>query len=176
MRKVILFSAMSLDGWVADKNGKIEWLTSFPNPAGSDYGINDFLSTVDTTLMGNNTYKDVLELSETFPYADKTNYVFTRNKELQNNEQVQYVHTAVNDFVKKLKEQEGKDIWLAGGGLLNGAMIEAGLIDEMILHLIPVVLGEGRAAFGGVDVVKSFDLTACKTYETGVVELHYRKK
>lgn len=175
MKKVKVYIATSLDGWIADKEGKIDWLTGFPNPEGTDYGYSEFLATIDTTLIGNSTYKDILILSEEFPYPDKTNYVFTRNPSLQDTKYVQFVHTPAAEFVRELKQGAGADIWLVGGGLLNGSLLEAGLIDEMIIHVMPVILGDGIPLFGGVNVNTAFELLRHKAYSSGVLELHYKK-
>jgi dihydrofolate reductase len=175
MRKLKVYTAVSLDGYIATREGKIEWLTGFPNPEGTDYGYTEFLATIDTTLMGNNTYKDVLTLSETYPYPDKNNYVFTRDSTQKNTEFVQFISRDITAFVAELKKETGKDIWLAGGGQLNGALLQADLIDEMILHVIPVVLGDGLPLFGGIPMEKVCRLTAAKTYSSSVLELHYAR-
>ncbi|MGO4288356.1 dihydrofolate reductase family protein [Chitinophaga sp. RAB17] len=175
MRKIKVYTAVSLDGYIATREGKIEWLTGFPNPEGTDYGYAEFLATIDTTLMGNNTYKDVLRLSETYPYPDKTNYVFTRDSIHVDTEFVQFISRDIIEFVTGLKKADGKDIWLAGGGQLNGALLQADLIDEMILHVIPVVLGDGLPLFGGIPMEKVFKLSATKTYSSSVLELHYER-
>lgn len=173
MRKLKIYTAMSLDGYIATKEGNIDWLTSFPNPEGTDYGYAAFMTGIDTTLMGNNTYKDVLTLSETYPYPDKTNYVFTRGNNEVDTEYVQFINSDIEGFVSKLKAAPGKDIWLAGGGQLNGALLQADVVDEMIVHVIPVVLGDGLPLFGGIAMQKVFRLVDTKTYSSGVLELHY---
>jgi len=175
MRKIKVYIAISLDGYIATREGKIEWLTGFPNPEGTDYGYAEFLTTIDTTLMGNNTYKDVLVLSETFPYPDKTNYVFTRDSTQTDTAFVKFISGDITRFVEGLKKQDGTDIWLVGGGQLNGALLQADLIDEMIIHVIPVVLGDGLPLFGGIPMEKVFRLTGSKTYSSSVLELHYEK-
>ncbi len=175
MRKVKLYIAISLDGFIADKDGKIEWLTGFPNPTGTDYGYEAFLATIDTTLIGHTTYRDILQLADVFPYPDKTNYVFTADSTIQHTEYIQFINPSLPDFIKELKAKPGKDIWLVGGGILNGKFLEADLIDEIIIHQMPVVLGEGVPLFGKVSLVKSFSLTHHAVYETGVLELTYIK-
>jgi dihydrofolate reductase len=82
MRKIVLYIAASLDGKIARKDGDVKWLDEFSDPEQMDYGYNDFLNSIDTTLMGNNTYKQLLGFGIDFPYRGKTNYVFTRNARL----------------------------------------------------------------------------------------------
>ncbi|SEW54040.1 dihydrofolate reductase family protein [Chitinophaga arvensicola] len=171
MKKLKVYIAVSLDGYIATRDGKIDWLTGFPNPENTDYGYADFLATIDTTLMGHHTYKDVLVLSETFPYPDKTNYVFTRDSIRTDTTFVKFISKDILEFVAQLKKENGRDIWLVGGGQLNGAL--ASLIDEMTIHVIPVVLGDGLPLFGGIAMEKTFRLTGTKTYPNSVLELHY---
>ncbi|PSL47887.1 dihydrofolate reductase [Chitinophaga niastensis] len=175
MKKLKVYIAIGLDGYIATKEGNIDWLTGFPNPEGTDYGYTDFLATIDTTFIGNSTYKDILILSETFPYPDKTNYVFTRDATQQNTEFVQFISKGITAFVREIKAGSGKDIWLVVGGQLNGALLQEDLIDEMIIHIIPVVLGDGIPLFGGIAMEKIFKPTATKTYSSGVLELHYAR-
>ncbi len=90
-RKIILYIACSLDGKIADRTGSVSWLEELPNPDQTDYGYNDFLASVDTTIMGNKTYRHILGFGIDFPYQEKINYVITRNKTLAHDENVQYV-------------------------------------------------------------------------------------
>lgn len=114
MKKVILYIAMSLNGKIARKNGSVDWLESLPNPEKTDYGYNDFVKTIDTTIMGNSTYQQLMSWGIEFPYDGKKNYVFTKNTTLENTEYVDFVSENHIDFVCKLKQQEGNDIWLIG--------------------------------------------------------------
>ncbi|NSL90738.1 dihydrofolate reductase [Chitinophaga sp. Mgbs1] len=175
MRKLKIYIATSLDGYIADHNGNIEWLTGFPNPEQTDYGYADFLAGIDTTLMGYKTYQDVLKLSETFPYPGLANYIFSRDKSHQDTEFVTFVKEEAGAFVSRLKSLPGKDIWLIGGGELNAAILEHDLVDEMIIHTMPVVLGAGRSVFAGIPMEKTFGLESVKTYSSGVVEARYTR-
>lgn len=175
MRKLKVYIAISLDGYIADKNGGIDWLTGFPNPEQTDYGYAAFYATIDTTLMGNKTYQDILKMSETFLYPDVKNYIFSRDTSHQDTQYVTFVKEDIPGFVNKLKAAPGKDIWLIGGGEINAAMLQHDLIDEMIIHVFPVILGEGRPLFSGIAMEKTFKLGEVKTYSSGATELHYTK-
>lgn len=176
MRKITLFSAMSLDGYVARPDGNIDWLIGFPNPEKLDYGYADFLAGIDTTLMGNKTYQQILTFDMPFPYPDKKNYVFTRSDGYADTTFVQFVSQDIAGFVYNLKRQPGGNIWLIGGGEVNGSMLEHDLIDELYLHIIPVVLGEGIPLFDArVSFEKKFKLTRTKTYYNSILELLYEK-
>lgn len=177
MRKITLFSALSLDGHVARVDGNIDWLTSFPNPENLDFGYAEFIRTVDTTLMGNKTYQQVISFDIPFPYADKKNFVFTRSKDYADTEFVQFVSGDPAGFVHDLKQGAGGDIWCIGGGQINGLLMEHDLIDELYLHMIPVVLGEGIPLFDGPRAVeKQFVLKGSQAYYNNILELRYAKK
>ena len=175
MRKIKLYIAVSIDGFIADKNGRVEWLENLPNPDFLDYGYFDMYNSIDTTLMGNITYQQVLGFDMPFPYSDKTNFVFTRNQSLTEDENVTFVNNNIIDFVKKMKSKKGKSIWLIGGGQVNSILLNANLIDEMIVSYMPIVLGDGIPLFSSNTQLKSFRLLKSETFSTGVVSLTYVK-
>ncbi len=108
MINVILYIAASLDNYIARQDGNVDWLDypdyQLPN---EDYGYPDFYKNIGTTLMGYNTYKIVLGFDVPFPYPDKTNYVFTRSTDKQDNEFVKFISGDIVEFVRQLKN--GKD-------------------------------------------------------------------
>jgi dihydrofolate reductase len=173
MRKIKLYIAISLDGKIAKPDGDISWLDELPNPVHLDYGYADFLSSIDTTLMGNNTYKQLLGFGIDFPYRGKENYVFTRNSELIEDENVTFISHDPATFVNDLKSGEGGDIWLIGGGEVNTLLLNEKLIDEFIIFIIPIVLGEGIPLFGLTPVEGKLSMIMSKTYGNGVVEIKY---
>ena len=168
MRKIILYIATSLDGFIADKNHGLDWLESFPHPEGEDYGYADLMTHIDTTLMGRNTFRILEDFAGPFPYPDTKNYVFSTSLKATNLP-VDLVETGPVAFVKDLKNQRGKDIWLIGGGKLNTTLANAGLIDEIILTQIPVFLGQGIPVFGELEKPLKFKEQKWKTYANGVV-------
>lgn len=176
MRKIKLYSAASLDNYIARPNGEVDWLEIFPIPEGEDFGYTDFIANVDTTLMGNNTYQEVLGFDVPFPYKGLTNYVFTRQQDLEPADYVQFVSENVVDFIKALREKPGKDIWLIGGGQLNTLLLNHDLIDEVILTVFPIILGEGIPLFGNQPKEQILDLVEHKAYDNGFLKLVYRRK
>lgn len=168
MRKVKLFVATSLDCYIAKKDDNIDWLFT-----GGDYGYDDFYSSIDTTLTGYLTYKQVLGFGVPFPYPDKTNYIFSRNHKQEDNNPVIFVSTDPAEFVRKLKEEKGKDIWLVGGGQINTILFNANLIDEMIISIHPVILGEGIPLFAGKADFKQFTLADTKTLDNGLLQVKF---
>jgi len=172
VRKVVLYIASSLDNFIARPDGSVDWLSSpeflLPN---EDYGYNDFYPTIDTTLMGNSTYKFILDQDVPFPYPDKTNYVFSRSANNHVTEFVRFISEAPTDFVRRLKQEKGEDIWLIGGGQINSILLDKDLIDKIILTLIPMTLGEGIPLFHGKYKEVKFNLEDSKSYQNGIVQL-----
>ncbi|MTI21837.1 dihydrofolate reductase [Fulvivirga sp. RKSG066] len=171
MRKLISYMAMSIDGKIARLDGDVKWLDKIPNPDKTDYGYGDFYKSIDTTLMGRTTYEHVKSFGFDY-YKDTRNYVFS-SKKSENQKYLHFISEDAVDFTKKLKTQEGKNIWLIGGGKLNASMLKAGLIDELMLFVMPIVLGEGIAAFEGLDLMHDAKLIDTKNYNNSVTYLHY---
>ncbi|MBC8757686.1 dihydrofolate reductase [Kordia sp. YSTF-M3] len=176
MRKLILHIAISLDGKIARLNGDVDWLDAIPHKEGVDYGFYEMYNSIDTTIQGNKTYQKVLSWDVPFPYKDKENYVFTTNSELKNNEDVSFIAKDHIQFVKDLKQKNGKDIWLIGGGQINALLLKANLIDELQIFIMPIVIPEGIPLFGELSYDQQFELSATESYESGVVGLVYKPR
>lgn len=174
MRHIKLYIATSLDNYIARPNGSVDWLESFPNPDGNDYGYKDFLATIDTTLMGNNTYKEILGFDIPFPYPDKVNYVFTQQHDIKEAAFVRFINKDIISFIQDLKHQTGKDIWLIGGGQLNTVLLNADLIDEMIITIVPIILGEGIPLFTPGAKENVFELIHSQAFPSGMVQMSYK--
>ncbi|WP_409276116.1 dihydrofolate reductase family protein [Neobacillus sp. SCS-31] len=172
-RKVVLFIASSLDGYIATKDESLEWL--FKVEGEGDNGFSEFLDTVDTVLMGKKTYDWVMkqEIKE-FPYKNKECYVFTRSsyKDLEN---VKFVNNDINKFVNKLKNKVGKNIWLVGGGELLNSFIQEDLVDEFIITIAPTIIGNGIPLFKEGNHQLDLSLKGTKKFNQ-FIELHYDVK
>ena len=172
MRRLKLYTAASLDGYIAGPNGEIDWLDV---DGGLDYGYAELYQSIDTTLMGSSTYRVALGAPE-FPYPDKTNYVFTREAPPPDTEHVRFVSGDIAGFVRSLKREAGRAIWLVGGGQVNTVMLNAGLIDDVILTSFPLVLGDGIPLFAQGAARAGFETTGCEAYETGLVQWRMAKR
>ena len=155
MRKIVLFIAVSLDGYIADRQGGVEWLeTEMAEQSGEASGegedaYSEFIKNADTVLMGWNTYHQIVtELSpDEWVYQGLTSYVIT-HRELKPDENAIFTDIDPCALVKELKKQQGKDIWICGGANLVRQLVRADLIDEYNLSIIPVLLGSGIRLFG----------------------------
>lgn len=177
MTKTVLYIATSLDGFIARPDGNLEWLTSIPKPqTGDDYGYTDLLNSIGTTIMGRKTYDEIIGFGVDWPYVGLDSFVVTTNKELKIQSPDTYTLTEnLKDFVTDLKKKTEKDIWLIGGGQLVTTFINEGLLDKMIITLIPKIIGEGLPLFADKPKETNWKLTEAKSFDTGVVNLTYEK-
>ena len=144
-RKLVLFIAASLDGYIAAKDDSLDWLYKVEGEG--DNGYSEFYETIDTVLMGRRTYDWILEnVTGDFPYKDKECYVFSRSV-TEDNVEVKFVKDNIVGFTNKLKQQQGKNIWIVGGGELLRSFLKEKLIDELILTVAPTLIGNGIPLF-----------------------------
>lgn len=176
MRKVTLFIAMSLDGYIADKDGSVSWLQG-QNPAEDDMtSYREFIKDVDTVLMGWNTYHQITtELSPTqWLYSDLTSYVMT-HRDLPSTEEIRFVKEDAGVLVKRLKKEPGKGIWICGGPSIVTPLIKENLIDRLHISIIPTLLGDGIRLFETTDKVRKLNLVATQSYN-GIVDVIYEQR
>lgn len=143
-RKIILYIAASIDGYIARENGDIDWLEKAEGKGDNGYG--QFLEGIDTVLMGKKTYDQVLGFDIPFPYSDKKCYVFS-TKSRGRDEYVEFINDDIVSFCQKLNQKPGKDIWIVGGGSVLKEFWKHQLIDEIQLAIIPTILGKGIPLF-----------------------------
>lgn len=170
MRKLVLYIAVSLDGFIAGEGESLDWLDKVEGQG--DNGYEAFYSGVDTVLMGRKTYDWIMAHAE-FPYTGKDCYVFSHTPR-GNTKDVTFVCENAASFASHLKEQPGKQIWLVGGGGLLRPLLETGLVDEMILTVAPVVLGKGIPLFQRMEQERDFILAGLERYGQ-FAQLHYTK-
>ena len=177
MSKTVLYIATTLDGKIARKDGSLDWLDALPNPNQIDYGYGQFLNTIGTTIMGKNTYKEILDFGVDWPYAGMNSYVVTSDNDFKSTTPDTFIVAPnLTDFVLDLKKKNEKDIWLIGGGQLIASFLDNELLDRMILTLIPTTIGEGIPLFPEIAKETTWALTNAERFETGVVNLTYDKK
>lgn len=173
---MILFISTSLDGYLATKDDNLSFLDAM-SIAGKDYGYSAFTKEVDTYIVGRKTYDVVRDLLHgEFPQANQFEcYVITRQiKEPENG--VKFYSGSLKELVESLKAKTGKNIYCDGGGEIVRLLLQDGLIDEMIISIIPVLLGSGKRLFLEHEKPQTLQLTDVKPYETGLVQLRYERK
>jgi len=176
MIKTVLYIAASLDGYIARPDGSLDWLTSVPAPQTGDYGYNELLESIGTIIMGRKTYETIIGFGVDWPYTGKNTYVATTNKNVQVKSPDTYLLTdPINEFVRKLKQKTQKDIWLAGGGEVIAKFINKGLLDTIIITLIPKIIGTGIPLFSDNLKETNWRLINTQSFNTGVVNLTYEK-
>lgn len=166
---------MSLDGYIATETDDLSWL-SLVEKEGLDYGYGSMLERCDTYLIGRKTYDIVLGLTAgDFPQSKMFDcYVVTRQKkEAQNN--ITFYNGDLEELISKLKNLKGKDIYCDGGGQIVKLLMEKNLIDEYIISVIPVILGNGKRLFLGGTKPANLKLIKNESFETGLVQLHYER-
>ena len=176
MRKVVLFIAMSLDGYIADSQGGVSWLQGQDEDGENLDTYSEFITDIDTILMGRNTYNQIItELSPTeWIYSDFTTYVFTHNKR-KSTEKIKFTDRNPIDLIKELKACNGKDIWICGGANLVSQLRRSDLIDKYIVTIIPTLLGKGVRLFDENEKEQKLLLAKIQNYN-GMVELTYKPR
>jgi len=171
-RPVVLYIAISLDGYIAREDGSIDWLYEIEGEG--DNGYEEFYQTVDTVLMGKTTYDHTFELAEQFPYPNKKCYVFSRSEQAPS-PHVTFIQGDVPRFIEELKAQEGSNIWIVGGAEMLDGLLKEQLVDEFIITISPVLLGKGIPLFKENNPVTGLILKGTKRFGQ-FVQLHYVKK
>jgi dihydrofolate reductase len=172
--KIQLFIAETLDGFIARENGSIDWLLELPNPGNTDHGYNAFIAGTGSLIMGRKTYEDVLGFGIPWPYTDQKTYVVSKNHGYSISTPATFLLTEINrDTVSRILSESSKNIWLVGGGGLISLFLELDLIDEMVISVIPVLLGKGIPLFPEHRKETKLLLSGTETFETGVVNLCY---
>ena len=174
-RKVVVHIATSADGYIARPDGDLEWLTSRPAPKGF-YGMNAFMKSIDTKVLGRKTYEVSLQMGAKFNASERT-IVFSRHAPPQGAPSgVEFANEAIGPFVNRLRAQPGKDIWLMGGGDLIAAFLDEQSIDEFVISVAPVFIGDGIPLIARRHRHVPLDLLSSERFEDGLVQLRYRMR
>lgn len=176
MREVVLFIAMSLDGYIAEEDGRVDWLEGQNPDAGTQDSYADFIKDVDTVIMGWNTYHQVAtELSpDEWVYHGLTSYVVT-HRELPATEEIIFTKKPPCVIVDELKRKEGKKIWICGGADIIQQLVKSDRIDEYYISVIPTLLGKGIRLFGADSRERKLQLIQTKSYN-GITDLVYTRR
>ena len=175
MRKISLFIAMSLDGYIADSTGSLDWLQGQGDGEDIDT-YSEFIRDVDTILMGWNTYHQIVtELSpDEWIYRDFISYVITHN-ERTSSEKIRFVNRDSVDLLKSLKKENGRNIWICGGANLVRQLVNQDFIDCYHITVVPTLLGSGVRLFENAKQEIKLKLLNIRSYN-GMTELNYVRR
>lgn len=170
-RKLYLFIAISLDGYIAKPDGDIGFL-SMVEKKGEDYGYACFIEKVDTVIIGRKTYDKILSMGMELPYGDRMVYVWSHSpgEDIDN---IRFYNGHLNDLISRIRHKHGKHIYCDGGAETIHQLLADDLVDEIIISMIPVLLGEGISLFKGGLAEKQLSLQSVTGFEKGLVQMHY---
>jgi dihydrofolate reductase len=174
-RKIIVYIATSADGYIARPDGGVDWLNR-PRPKGN-YQMVEFFRSIDTILWGRKTFpmdQPDGALAQSGPKIK--NYVFTRNPPKSEIPGVTFVNEPIPEFAERLRAEPGKDIWMMGGAGIIASFLDAGEIDEFIIHIVPTFIGEGIPLVQPARRTVALELLSTRTFPDGVIRVHYRVK
>ncbi|MDA0525077.1 dihydrofolate reductase family protein [Methanococcoides alaskense] len=169
VQKKILYIAMSLDGYIATKSGSVDWLIDIP---GYDF-YDTFIKDIGAVVMGRKSYEMILSFGIEWPYKFARSYVLTHSNKFEDTDLVKFTNIPVKELVEELSSETEKDIWVLGGGEVVREFLESKLIDEIIIGVMPILLGEGIPLFREGAYKTQLKLLDVKQYEKGMVQLHY---
>ena len=169
---VSVYIATSLDGFIARKNGDLDWLPT-PTEGGEDYGYAEFISTIDAIVMGRNTYEKVLSFGG-WHYDKKVFVLSSRELEIapELSEKVEALHQPPRELIRELEQRGIRHIYLDGGVTIQRFLRE-GLVNEMTITTIPILIGEGLPLFGQTEKDIQLQLIEAKSFPNGLVQKKY---
>jgi dihydrofolate reductase len=176
MRKLSLFIAMSLDGYIAKPNDDLSFL-KIVEKEGEDYGYADFVSNIDTIIIGRKTYDYVVREIGASHYdnGDRDVYVITRTARPKTG-RTNFYSGNIKELVTRLKSETGKNIYCDGGAEVINELMKLDLIDEFTISVIPVLLGNGTRLFKDGRPEQALEFISAKSFETGLTQLYYKRK
>jgi dihydrofolate reductase len=175
-RKIIAQLAVSADGFIARRNGDVDWLNRIPDTV--DHGFTKFYASIDTVLLGRGTYDWAVRYVKKHPGTSVfdtrlPHYVFTRKAPARPLPGVRFTSESVKVVARRLRATPGKNVWMMGGGELIAAFLDAREIDEFDLHVIPVLIGDGIPLIAPRHRDIVLRLLTVKKFADGIVRLHY---
>ncbi|MCU0335150.1 MAG: dihydrofolate reductase family protein [Chitinophagaceae bacterium] len=172
MGKTVLYIATSIDGRIADTNGQVGFLDAYGSEA-EDYGYAQFIQRIGTVIMGAATYEKVLSFS--YWYEGKDHIIFaSRQLTVPAGRSIRQLSGDPTELVAELR-QRPTDTWLVGGAALLSSFLQRGLVDEMIITVVPEYLGDGITLWQDTMAAAShWQLLQCRSFADGVVQLHYQ--
>jgi dihydrofolate reductase len=178
--RVTIHMAASLDGFIARKDGRVDWLeTSDEFEDGDSLDpefVEAFLKTIDCYVMGSRTYETALNFEAKglgWSYGDKRTFVLTTRDLPRTRDTVEFYSGDLSQFVNERLRPAFSSIWFVGGGAVSGECLRRGLADEIRYSIVPILIGDGVPFFERLDRDVSLHLAEVKAYRSGIVELRY---
>jgi dihydrofolate reductase len=178
--RVTIHMAASLDGFIARKDGRVDWLETSDEFVGGDTldpgFVEVFLKSIDCYVMGSRTYETALNFEAKglgWSYGDKPTFVLTSRDPPRTRDTVEFYSGDLARFVNGILRPSFHTIWFVGGGLVSGECLRLGLADEVRYSILPILIGEGIRFFEKLDRDVALHLAEVKGYKSGVVELCY---
>ncbi len=174
--KNIVYIATSIDGYIADRNGGLDWLEMIPNPEGDDLGWGNFMASIDAIIMGRKTFDKVCSFDCDWPYPKPVFVLSNSLKEIDRKYvgKVEVISGTLTKICQQLENKGFSNLYIDGGVTIQ-CFLEADLIDEMIIHTLPILLGGGTPLFGSLTKLKKFSLISAETQLNQIVRSHYKK-
>ena len=178
--RVTIHMVASLDGFIARKNGRVDWLETSDHFEGGDTMapefVASFLKTIDCYVMGSRTYETALDFEAKglgWAYGDKPTFVLTTRTLRKINHAVEFYSGDLTFLVEARLKPRFRSIWFVGGGAVSGECLRLGLADEVRYSIMPVAIGEGLSFFGALGTDVPLHLVEVKAYTSGMVALRY---
>ncbi len=178
--RVTIHMAVSIDGFIARKDGSVDWLETsdeFVDGETLDPGFVDaFLKTIDCYVMGSRTYETALRFEAQglgWSYGDKPTFVLTTRELPRTRNTVEFYSGDLTQFVNECLRPTFRSIWFVGGGMVCGQCLRLGLADEVYYSILPIFIGDGIRCFEKLDRDIALHLMEVKAYKSGMVELRY---
>jgi len=178
--RVTIHMAASLDGFIARKDGGVDWMETSDEFAEGDSlaagDVESFLKTIDCYVMGSRTYETALNFEAKglgWAYGDKPTFVLTTRNLPRTRDTVEFYSGDLAEFVNERLRPEFRSIWFVGGGTVAGECLRRGLADEIRYSILPVLIGDGVPFFDKLNTEVALHLAELKAYKSGIVELRY---
>jgi dihydrofolate reductase len=178
--RVTIHMVASLDGFIARKDGRVDWLETSDAFEGGETMepefVHEFLKTIDCYVMGSRTYEVALDFEARgfgWSYGDKPTFVLTRRELPKTRDTVEFYSGDLSHLVRERLKPAFRSIWFVGGGAVSGECLRLGLADEVRYSIMPILIGEGIPFFQGLDKDVALHLVEAKAYTSGMVALRH---
>jgi dihydrofolate reductase len=177
---VTIHMVASLDGFIARKDGRVDWLETTDEFEGGDTltpeFVQEFVKTIDCYVMGSRTYETALDFESRgfgWSYGDKPTFVLSSRELPRTRDTVEFYSGDLALLVHRRLKPAFRNIWFVGGGAVSSECLRLGLADEVRYSIMPILIGEGIPFFNGLDKDVGLHLVEVKAYKSGMVELRH---